>query len=168
MDAACQEFGYRPRLEADVVRQAVDEPGIDVGSEAAVVEIAHNPPVGAEVVMFAQAVGAVAADLDARFTGYAIADRDLIARAGPLFYHDSTELVAHDHRGADVVVDGVVKDVQVGSANAARLYLDLHLRRTGRLLLDLAKLHEPAAPPVLYNSLHLRVSSSPTTGFART
>ena len=73
--------------------------------------VAHDLAVGAEVVVLAQAVVAGAADIYARLAGHAVAHLDVVADGRTLFHHHPAELVSHDDRGLDVVVDGVAVHV---------------------------------------------------------
>ena len=78
----------------------------------------------------------------------------MVADLRALFHHHATELVSHDDRSLDIVVNGIAVHVQIRSANPRGLHLDLHLIGAGRRVRQVAQLDKSVAPLVFDHSLH--------------
>ena len=111
MHAAGQQLGQSTSFKPHAFGQLVDKRRIAVGRKAAVVPVAHDLALGAEVVVLAQAVVAVAADVHTRLASHAVAHLHVVADFRALFHHHATELVPHDDRRLDIVVDGIAVHV---------------------------------------------------------
>ena len=143
---ACPNHPKSDLLSMGVLATLAHQGDIAVRRKTAMVPVPHGLALGTEVVVLAQAVGAFAADIDARLACHPIADGDLISYLGALLYYHTAELVTYDHRSPNLVIDGFVVKVQIRTTDTGGFDFDFYLLGPGRLFLDFPQFYKPVAP----------------------